>query len=167
MVRMSRRHCDIAERYYKLAVMHGFTKGRKVAVVSACMLYLLIPSTPPQAACTLFVGWKRRRTCSWILPMCSRSMCTRSGPRICGWSFCSICAVCTTSLSLSLFNDVESIEQIDPALYIQRFAARLEFEDKNYAVINDALRLVSRMDRDWIKHGRRPAGICAAGILLF
>jgi transcription factor IIIB subunit 2 len=39
----------------------------------------------------------------------------------------------------------------------------LEFEEKNYAVISDALRLVSRMDRDWIKLGRRPAGICAAG----
>jgi transcription initiation factor TFIIIB Brf1 subunit/transcription initiation factor TFIIB len=36
MVRMSRRHCDIAERYYKLAVVHGFTKGRKVAVCAAC-----------------------------------------------------------------------------------------------------------------------------------
>jgi transcription initiation factor TFIIIB Brf1 subunit/transcription initiation factor TFIIB len=36
MVRMSRRHCDIAERYYKLAVVHSFTKGRKVAVCAAC-----------------------------------------------------------------------------------------------------------------------------------
>lgn len=27
-----------------------------------------------------------------------------------------------------------------------------------------ALRLVARMKRDWIHHGRRPAGLCGAGI---
>lgn len=51
---------------------------------------------------------------------------------------------------------------VDPALYIARFAARLEFGDRTQAVVKDALRLVSRMNRDWIQTGRRPAGICAA-----
>lgn len=27
-----------------------------------------------------------------------------------------------------------------------------------------ALRLVARMKRDWIHHGRRPAGLCGAGM---
>ncbi len=30
-----------------------------------------------------------------------------------------------------------------------------------------ALRLVSRMKRDWIHHGRRPAGLCGAGVLAY
>lgn len=47
-----------------------------------------------------------------------------------------------------------------------RFAARLEFGDKTEAVKRDALRLVSRMNRDWIQTGRRPAGICAACLLI-
>lgn len=57
----------------------------------------------------------------------------------------------------------DSIPFLDPALYIARFAARLEFDDLMPKVIHDSLRLVSRMDRDWIKLGRRPSGICAAG----
>jgi transcription factor IIIB subunit 2 len=51
---------------------------------------------------------------------------------------------------------------VDPMLYIVRFAAKLEFEDKTADIVRDASRLVSRMDRDWIVKGRRPAGICAA-----
>ena len=29
-----------------------------------------------------------------------------------------------------------------------------------------AMRLVARMKRDWIHHGRRPAGLCGAGMYL-
>jgi transcription factor IIIB subunit 2 len=54
---------------------------------------------------------------------------------------------------------------VDPSLYIQRFAARLEFEEKTQAVANTALRLVQRMKRDWMVTGRRPAGICGASTL--
>jgi transcription factor IIIB subunit 2 len=39
---------------------------------------------------------------------------------------------------------------IDPSLYIHRFASKLEFGDKTYPVAQTALRLVSRMKRDWI-----------------
>lgn len=52
----------------------------------------------------------------------------------------------------------------DPCLYILRFAAKLEFEGKTQEVANTALRLVQRMKRDSIHSGRRPAGLCGAGI---
>jgi len=55
---------------------------------------------------------------------------------------------------------------IDPSLYIPRFAAKLEFEEKTQAVANTALRLVQRMKRDWIQTGRRPSGICGAALLI-
>lgn len=74
---------------------------------------------------------------------------------------------------------------IDPSLYIQRFAAKLEFEDKAHTVANTALRIVQRMQRDWIQvgsndsfhldsilnrlhlqTGRRPSGICGASLLI-
>lgn len=58
------------------------------------------------------------------------------------------------------------LEIIDPALYIYRFAAHLNLDEKANQVSMTALRLVSRMKRDWIVAGRRPAGICAAALLI-
>jgi transcription factor IIIB subunit 2 len=58
------------------------------------------------------------------------------------------------------------LEIIDPALYIYRFAAHLSLDEKANQVAMTALRLVARMKRDWIVAGRRPAGICAAALLI-
>lgn len=58
------------------------------------------------------------------------------------------------------------LDVIDPALYVYRFAAHLELGEKANAVALTALRIVGRMKRDWIVVGRRPAGICAAALLI-
>lgn len=50
--------------------------------------------------------------------------------------------------------------------FLQRFASKLEFEDQTNAVANTALKIVARMKRDWILTGRRPSGICGAGLLI-
>lgn len=55
---------------------------------------------------------------------------------------------------------------VDPSLYIQRFAAQLDFGGKTLAVANTALRIVQRMGRDWIHTGRRPSGISGASLLI-
>lgn len=55
---------------------------------------------------------------------------------------------------------------LDPALYIYRFAAHLDLDDKANTVAMTALRLIGRMKRDWIVAGRRPAGVCAAALLI-
>ena len=55
---------------------------------------------------------------------------------------------------------------VDPSLYIQRFAAQLNFGPKTLAVANTALRIVQRMGRDWIHTGRRPSGISGASLLI-
>ena len=55
---------------------------------------------------------------------------------------------------------------VDPALYIARFAANLEFGPKTQDVVKDSNRLVQRMNRDWMQTGRRPAGICAAALFI-
>ena len=59
-----------------------------------------------------------------------------------------------------------NLPTIDPSLYISRFAALLEFGDETQKVAADAVRLVSRMGRDWMHIGRRPAGVCGACLLL-
>ena len=52
----------------------------------------------------------------------------------------------------------------DPCLYIHRFAHKLEFTEKTHDVSMTALRLVGRMKRDWMHTGRRPSGLCGAGM---
>lgn len=55
---------------------------------------------------------------------------------------------------------------IDPSIYISRFASLLDFGDETQRVAMDATRLVNRFNKDWITHGRRPAGICGACLLI-
>lgn len=56
------------------------------------------------------------------------------------------------------------VSSADPCLYIPRFAHLLEFGEKNHEVSMTALRLLQRMKRDWMHTGRRPSGLCGAGI---
>ena len=59
-----------------------------------------------------------------------------------------------------------NIPAMDPCLYVMRFAHKLEFGDKTHQVSMTALRLVSRMKKDWIHFGRRPSGLCGAALLI-
>ena len=52
-----------------------------------------------------------------------------------------------------------NIPAMDPCLYVMRFAHKLELGDKTHEVSMTALRLVSRMKKDWIHFGRRPSGM--------
>lgn len=59
-----------------------------------------------------------------------------------------------------------TIHPINPEDLILRFAYRLEFGDDTMRVANEAVRIVQRMNRDWMTPGRRPAGICGAALIL-
>lgn len=61
---------------------------------------------------------------------------------------------------------LKNLPLVDPSIYISRFANGLDFGDYTSRVASDAIRLVQRMDRDWIRTGRRPAGICGACLLI-
>lgn len=52
------------------------------------------------------------------------------------------------------------------AFYIHRFAHHLGFASQSKEVIDTANRIVSRMKRDWMAIGRRPAGICGAAFVM-
>lgn len=58
------------------------------------------------------------------------------------------------------------MQPIDPSLFIHRFSAKLEFGDMQSKVTDTALRLLQRMKRDWMCHGRRPTGLVGAAILI-
>lgn len=57
-----------------------------------------------------------------------------------------------------------NIPNVDPTLYIQRYIVKLNL--KNQKIPTLALRIMSRMSRDWITTGRRPNNICGAAILI-
>ena len=61
---------------------------------------------------------------------------------------------------------VRGMPIIDPSVYVLRFANKLGLGEKTHEVSRSALRVVSRMKRDWLQVGRRPSGICGAALLI-
>lgn len=57
-------------------------------------------------------------------------------------------------------------EPLYPEDIIKNFATRLHFDLKTEQVQMDAVRILQRMDRDWIVSGRKPAGICGAALVM-
>jgi len=58
------------------------------------------------------------------------------------------------------------IQPINPEDLVLRFAQQLEFGSETMKVANDTVRIVQRMDRDWMTPGRRPAGVCGAALII-
>ncbi|KEP51035.1 putative transcription factor IIIB 90 kDa subunit [Rhizoctonia solani 123E] len=126
-----------AQRYYNLAISHRFIKGRRSEYVAAVCLYIA---------------------------------CRTSGTRHMLIDFSDMLRVNVFVLGayyLKLVRELKiNLPLIDPAHLIARFAALLEFGEETNKVVIDATRLVTRFSRDWMTHGRRPAGICGACLLL-
>ncbi|KAJ6004895.1 hypothetical protein N7540_012694 [Penicillium herquei] len=67
---------------------------------------------------------------------------------------------------LRIGGNVFLMNPIDPESLIYRFAKQLEFGSSTMSVAGEAVRIVQRMNRDWMTTGRRPAGICGAALIL-
>lgn len=57
-------------------------------------------------------------------------------------------------------------EPMFPEDIIKSLASRLGFHHDTPKVQEDAVRIVQRMDRDWIVLGRKPAGICGSALII-
>jgi len=55
---------------------------------------------------------------------------------------------------------------VEPSTLIMRYASKLDFGEYKEEVSNTAIRVVKRMQKDWIAYGRRPSGICGAALIL-
>lgn len=126
-----------AQRLFLLCLQHKFLQGRKHDNVVAACLY---------TAC-------RRETTPHMLIDFSDALSTNL--YVLGSTFLKLRKELKISLPI-----------IDPSLFIRRFAAQLEFDEKTNEVATTALRLVSRMKRDWMQIGRRPSGLCGAALLI-
>lgn len=129
-----------AVAHYKRALQKGFVKGRKSRFVTCACLYL---------ACRM------HKTSHMLLNFSSLL-------------HVNIYVLGSTYLQLVRALDVHKIPPIDPTLFIQRYVSKIEFptEADGRKVMKDAIRLVQRMNKDWITEGRRPAGVAAASVLL-
>lgn len=128
---------DAAHRFYRIALDKNFTKGRRQAHMTAACLYVACRQEKSQHMLIDFSD-------ALEVNVYTLGNCFLKFRRLLGIK----------------------LEVIDPALYVYRFAAHLDLGDKTNAVALTAIRIVSRMKRDWILTGRRPAGICAAALLI-
>jgi transcription factor IIIB subunit 2 len=129
---------DQAYRRFQQAVSLNFIQGRKTHNVVAVCLYV---------ACRY---WKTRH----MLIDFAENLHT------------DVYELGSVFLKFCKLVKINDLAPIDPSLFIDRFAASLEFGDKTNAVARTAMRVVANMNREWMITGRRPAGICGAGLLI-
>lgn len=136
-LRLGSHFVDAAHRLFTIAVEKNFVQGRRtIHVVAAC----------------LYIACRQEKSQHMLIDFSDALQVNVYTLGTCFLKFRRL-------LGLQL-------EIIDPALYVYRFAAHLDLDEKANVVSMTALRLVARMKRDWIVAGRRPAGICAAALLI-
>lgn len=136
-LRLPSLYIDRAYRLYQLALQRNFIFGRRQTHVVATCLYIIC----------------RQEKSPHLLIDFSDSL--QVNVYVLGKSFLQFSKILNLNLPV-----------VDPALYIHRYATRLDLGDKINSVITTALRIVSRLKKDWIATGRRPDGICAAAMLI-
>lgn len=136
-LRLGGHYVDAAHRLFTIAVEKNFVQGRRtIHVVAAC----------------LYISCRQEKSQHMLIDFSDALQVNVYTLGTCFLKFRRLLLL--------------QLEIIDPALYVYRFAAHLSLDDKANAVALTALRLVGRMKRDWIVAGRRPAGICAAALLI-
>ncbi|KAL0476594.1 brf1 [Acrasis kona] len=128
---------DGAMRTFRMALSQRFTKGRRADHVAAACLY---------TACRI------AKTSHMLLDF---SEVLEDDVFVIGGVFVQLQRELKMELPVA-----------EPLFYVRRFCSHMEFEEKTNEVIKTALQLISSMNRDWMNLGRRPAGICAAAILI-
>lgn len=129
---------DSAVQWFKLGLTNNFVQGRRSQnVVAAC----------------LYIACRKHRTHHMLIDFSSRLQ-------------VSVYAIGATFLKMVKALHINDLPLVDPSLFIQHFADKLDFGNKTTKVIEDAKKLARRMSNDWIYEGRRPAGIAGACLLL-
>lgn len=129
---------DSATRWFKLALFQNFVQGRRSQNVLAACLY---------------VACRQEKTSHLLIDFSSRLQ-------------ISVYSLGATYLKLVRALQIQGMPLAEPSFFIQHFADRLELGNQTSKIVHDATQLALRMASDWIKEGRRPAGIAGACILL-
>ena len=134
---LRRDRIDMAFHFFKLALARRLTRGRKSTHVIAACVYITCRT---EGTSHMLIDF------SDVLQI-------------------DVYELGRTYLRLSQALHI-NIPAMDPCLYVMRFAHKLEFHEKTHEVSMTALRLVSRMKKDWMHFGRRPSGLCGAALLI-
>ncbi|VDM16275.1 unnamed protein product [Hydatigera taeniaeformis] len=126
-----------AFRYYQSALFRGFTRGR---------------SSLQLAAACIYVAARQLRVNLMLLDLSDAVA-------------INVYHVGRTYIDLKRRLNL-SLPEVDPCLFVERFASQLDFEEKTAVVATTAMRLLQRMKKDWISTGRRPSGLAAASLLV-
>lgn len=133
--------CLPARRFYEIALMRNFTRGRRADQVAASCLYI---------AC-------RENNKPFLLIEFSEIL--RVNVYVLGAVFLQLCKL----LRLEEHPFIQKL--VDPSLFIHRFASGL-LGVGNQDVERTALHIVASMKRDWMQTGRKPSGICGAALYI-
>ncbi|ANQ09397.1 Transcription factor IIIb subunit [Plasmodium coatneyi] len=134
---LSTQHVEAAQRIYLMALQRNFTMGRNNSYVAASCLYTIC----------------RREKSPVMLIDFSDILQTPVKP------------LGKTFLKLLRLLHI-SVPNIDPSLYLERFAHKLNLKSAIYKVTYTGIKLIQAMARDWICTGRRPTGLCGAALLI-
>ncbi|KAL1837819.1 hypothetical protein VTK73DRAFT_4538 [Phialemonium thermophilum] len=132
---------DSGFRLYRMAAMNNFVQGRRIANVVAMCLY---------AAC------RKEQNCK-IMLIDLADICRENVFKL-GRNYKAF---------IAKFPEVK--EGPNPVILedlIWRFASKLEFYGDTNKVALSAVRIAHRMQKDNMTHGRRPAGICGAALIM-
>ncbi|GMM30585.1 transcription factor TFIIIB subunit [Martiniozyma asiatica (nom. inval.)] len=129
---------DSAYQWFQLALTNNFVQGRRSQNVIASCLY---------------VACRREKTHHMLIDFSSRLQ-------------VSVYAIGATFLKMVKALHITNLPLVDPSLFIQHYADKLDFGRHKLRVIQDATKLAHRMGDDWIHEGRRPAGVAGACLLL-
>ena len=126
---------------YKLVQMHNFNQGRSVnANVAVCMYLACRAETPCKVMLIDFADLVKEDV--FKLGRLMKKI-------------------------LTDFPDTKlGFEPVYVEDLIYRFASKLEFGTLTNTVAQTAIRLLQRMDRDWMVMGRRPSGLCGACLIM-
>uniref|UniRef100_A0A0G4IFH7 B-related factor 1 n=1 Tax=Chromera velia CCMP2878 TaxID=1169474 RepID=A0A0G4IFH7_9ALVE len=136
-LKLKQQQMSVAENLFRLAVSRGFTKGRRTKVVAAACLYTAT----------------RRANLDYLL-IDFADVIEEPVKKI-GKVFTTL----TDELSIDVPN-------IDPSLFCERYAHKLNVGSDAHKVAVGASRLIKAMNRDWIATGRRPQGLSGAALLI-
>jgi len=130
---------ECAVRVYERCLDHRCITGRRsTTVLSACMYIVCRQQKKPQMLIDFSEYYKES---VWAISAVFLDVCRTLGL---------------------------TIPPTDPSLYIERFVERLQIGSRpeSRRLAETALKIVARMQRDWLQCGRRPAGIVAAALIV-
>lgn len=134
---LSNQLVEAAQRLYLIALQRNFTMGRNNSHVAASCLYTIC----------------RREKSPIMLIDFSDVLQTPVKPL--GKTFIKL---------LRLLH--MTVPNIDPSLFLERFAHKLNLKSDIPKVTQTGIKLIQAMTRDWISTGRRPTGLCGAALLI-